>query len=281
MRIAAVPRDAHTTAYRWRGFRYLPLTLTRLADGLYVTAASAPFGAALGRRVVAIGGVETAALEARASLFVSYENESWLRLQSAQLLAIPEMLHVLGATSDPAAASFRLEVPDGSRLELDVSALATPPPLVDLTTASGAPLPLHQQRTAENYWLTLVEESRTLYLHYRRCQNGSELFSSVADRAFSLLDRGAADRLVVDVRHNGGGDSRVDDRLVEGLESRSAWRQRGRLYCLIGAGPFRRECGRPTTCASSAPSSSAARPGASPTATATTAHCSCPIRCCR
>jgi hypothetical protein len=238
MRIAAVARDAHTTAYRWRGFRYLPLVLTRLTDGLYVTAASAPLGAALGQRVVAIGGVETAALERRAGPFVSYENEAWLRLQAAQLLAIPEMLHVLGATTDPAAATFRLEAPDGTRVELDVSALVSPATLVDLTTAAGAPLPLHQQRTGENYWLTLVEESRTLYFHYRRCQNGSEPFSSVADRAFSLMDRGDADRLVVDVRHNGGGDSRVDDRLIEGLQSRSTWRQRGRLYCLIGGGTF-------------------------------------------
>jgi hypothetical protein len=238
MRIAAVARDAHTTVYPWRGFRFLPLSLTRLADGLYVTEASAPFGAALGLRVVAIGSVEAAALEARAAPFGSYENEAWLRLKAAQLLAIPEMLHVLGATSDPAAATFRLEAPDGTRVELDLSALTTPPQLVDLTTASGAPLPLHQQRTGENYWLTLVEESRTLYLQYRRCQNGSEPFSSVADRAFGLMDRGAADRLVADVRHNGGGDSRVDDRLIEGLQSRSAWRQRGRLYCLIGSGTF-------------------------------------------
>jgi hypothetical protein len=238
MRIAAVARDAHTTAYRWRGFRYLPLVLTRLRDGLYVTAASAPLSAALGLRVVAVGDVEAAALEARAAPFVSYENEAWQRLQAAQLLAIPEMLHVLGATTDPAAANFRLEAPDGTRVALDVGALATPPQLVDLTTASGAPLPLHLQRAGENYWLTLVEESRTLYLHYRRCQNGSEPFNSMADRAFDLMDRGAADRLVVDVRHNGGGDSRVDDRLIEGLESRSAWRQRGRLYCLIGSGTF-------------------------------------------
>ncbi len=188
--------------------------------------------------MVAIGDVETAALEMRAEPFVSHENEAWLQLQVAQLLAIPEMLHVLGATSDPAAATFRLEAQDGTRVQLDLSALATPPQLVDLTTASGAPLPLHRQRTGENYWLTLVEESRTLYLHYRRCQNGSEAFNSVADRAFSLMDRGAADRLVVDVRHNGGGDSRVDDRLIDGLQGRSAWRQRGRFYCLIGSGTF-------------------------------------------
>lgn len=34
MRIAAVAGDGHTSAYRWRGFRYLPLALTRLSDGL-------------------------------------------------------------------------------------------------------------------------------------------------------------------------------------------------------------------------------------------------------
>jgi C-terminal processing protease CtpA/Prc len=43
---------------------------------------------------------------------------------------------------------------------------------------------------------------------------------------------------VVDVRHNGGGDSRVDDGLIDGLRSRSAWRQRGRLYALISGETF-------------------------------------------
>jgi C-terminal processing protease CtpA/Prc len=60
----------------------------------------------------------------------------------------------------------------------------------------------------------------------------------VAERAFRLLDRGAVARLVVDVRHNGGGDSRVDDPLIDGLRSRSSWRQRGRLYGLISGETF-------------------------------------------
>jgi hypothetical protein len=238
MRIAAVAGDGHTTVYRWRGFRYLPLALTRLADGLYVTAASPPFTTSLGMRVVGIGALPVDELEARLAPFVSYENQAWLRVQLPQLLAILEMLHVIGATEDPVTASFRLEAEDGTRMQLDLGALATSPQLVDLTTAAGAPLPLHQQRTGENYWLTLVEESRTLYLQYRRCQNGSESLASVADRAFSLLDRGATDRLVVDVRHNGGGDSQVDDHLIDGIRSRSGWRQRGRLYCLTSGETF-------------------------------------------
>jgi hypothetical protein len=44
--------------------------------------------------------------------------------------------------------------------------------------------------------------------------------------------------LVVDVRHNGGGDSSVDDALISGLRDRPAWRAAGRLFCLIGGSTF-------------------------------------------
>ncbi len=238
MRIAAAPRDGHTTVYRWRSFRYLPLALTRLEGGLYVTAAAASHAAGLGLRVVAVGDLDVAELEARVRPFVSFENEAWLRVQAAPLLAIPEMLHVLGATADPASVTFWLEAADGARVRLDASALASPASLVTLNAAAGVPPPLHEQRRNENYWLTLVEESRTAYLQYNRCQSGSESMASVAERAFRLVEQGSADRLVVDIRHNGGGDSRVDDPLIDGLQSRSALRQRGRLYGLISGETF-------------------------------------------
>jgi hypothetical protein len=234
MRIAAVAGDGHTSVYRWSRFRYLPLALTRLADGIYVTAAASTHVSAIGLRLVAAGDVDATALEARLRPFVSYENEAWFRVQGMQLLVIPEMLHVLGATSDPASARFWLEAPDGARVSLDLSAQSSPAVLVDAATASGATRPLHEQRRNENYWLTLIEDSRTLYLQYNRCQNASEPLSAVADRAFRIMDQGGAERLVIDVRHNGGGDSEVDNRLIDGIRDRAAWRQRGRLYCLTG-----------------------------------------------
>jgi C-terminal processing protease CtpA/Prc len=109
---------------------------------------------------------------------------------------------------------------------------------VDVTTASGAPLPLHRQRTEDNYWFTVIEDARTLYLQYRRCRHGPEPFGAFAERVFRQLDQGAVDRLVVDVRHNGGGDSAVDDALVSGLQGRAAWRAPGRLFCIIGPATY-------------------------------------------
>jgi len=238
MRIAAAPGDGHTSVFRWRGFGFLPLALAHLSGGLYVVAADAARASALGMRVVAIGDVDIAQLEARAAPYVSHENDAWLRVQVEQLLAIPQMLHVLGGTDDPASASFWLEAADGARVRLDLSALPSRATLLDLATAAGVPLPLHEQHRELNYWLTLDEPSRTLYLQYNRCQNAGESLAAMADRAFRTLDQDGADRLVVDVRHNGGGDSSVDDHLIDGIRSRSAWRTRGRLYCLIGGETF-------------------------------------------
>ena len=67
-----------------------------------------------------------------------------------------------------------------------------------LVSEAGVPLPLHEQHRELNYWLTLDEPSRTLYLQYNRCQNAGETLASVADRAFTLMDRGAAERICRD-----------------------------------------------------------------------------------
>jgi hypothetical protein len=238
MRLAALPGDAHTSLYGWAGFHRLPLRLARLADGLYVVAAEESLAAALGARVLAVGDVETAELETRAAALVSHENEAWLRVQVPQLLVITEVLAALGATDVTSGARVWLQPLQGGPFALDVAARTPLPVLVDLITASGAPVPLHQQRRNPNYWFTTLEGSRSVYLQYNRCRPGAEPFADFAARVFRVLDQGGADRLVVDVRDNGGGDTEIDDALIQGLQERPAWRRRGRLFCLIQGATF-------------------------------------------
>lgn len=238
MRVAALPGDAHTTVQRWSGFHRLPLRLERLADAFYVVAAEASLTEALGARLVAVGNVEAAALEAGATRLVSHENDAWLRNQVPDLLVVTEVLQSLGATASPTGARVWLQQPSGPLLALDLEARSPSPPLIGLTTAAGLPTPLREQRLNENYWMAPLEGSRAIYLQYNRCQNGPEPFEAFADRVFRLLDGGGADRLIVDVRYNGGGNSDVDDPLISGLRGRSAWRARGRVFCLMDSGTF-------------------------------------------
>jgi hypothetical protein len=239
MHLAALPGDGHTSVGLSSGFQTLPLRLAFLAGGLYVVAADAERSAALGARVVAIGGHDVAEAEAAIAPLVSHENEAWLRVRTAGFLVVPEILHAVRLVPDRSLVPFLLEDERGARFSIEVPSMPRPgPSVVDLTVAAGASLPLHRQRSGENYWYTLLPDTGTLYFAYNRCQNAPETFATVADRVLRLLDQGQAARLVVDVRHNAGGDSSVDDALIRGLESRSAWRTRGRLFCLIGGETF-------------------------------------------
>jgi hypothetical protein len=238
MRVVALPGDAHTALYPWSGFHRLPLRFARLSDGFYVVAAEASLTQALGARLVAVGDVPVAALEAGAARLVSHENDAWVRHQAPDVLAILEVLFALGATPSVDGARVWLQQPGGALLSLDLPPRTSSAPLVSLTAAAGVPTPLHEQRTNENYWMTPLEGTRVIYVQYNRCQNGGEPFAAVAERLFGLLDGGAADRLIVDVRHNGGGDSEVDNPLIEGLRGRASWRARGRVMCLIGNATF-------------------------------------------
>ncbi len=238
MRLVALIGDGHTSVRLPPGFHRLPLRLARLADGLYVVAAEPSLADALGARLIAVGIVDAPALEAGAARLVSHENDSWLRARVPDLLVVAEVLFALGATEAISGARLPLQEQQGTPSERDVGAVTAPPALVDLATAAGVPPPLHEQRPNENYWFTTVDGSRALYLRYSRCQQGSEPFSAFAERIFQVLDQGRADRLVVDLRRNGGGDSNVDDPLIQGLQGRPAWRQRGRLFSLIDSGTF-------------------------------------------
>jgi hypothetical protein len=65
MRIVALVGDAHTGVQVHDRFHRLPVELTRLADGLYVTAVPPEHVSLLGARVVAFGERGVAEMEAR------------------------------------------------------------------------------------------------------------------------------------------------------------------------------------------------------------------------
>jgi hypothetical protein len=238
MRIPAAAGDPHTTVYAWEEFPKAPLRFTRLAGGLYVTSTEASLADALGARVLAFDRSSVEEVEAAVATVVSHDNTAWLRAQLPRYLILPAMLHALGMTDDPSAMTLALEDAAGARFGVRVSGSRRAPDLVDVTATTGAPLPLYRQHSQENYWFTVLDDSRTAYLQYNRCQDASESFESVVRRMFQQLDQGRADRLVVDVRFNEGGSSEVDNPLISGLNARPSWRSRSRLFAIGGASTF-------------------------------------------
>ena len=88
--LMAMSRDAHTSlilhddAAATFGFLQVSLAFRWLDDGVFVTAAAAPYSQALGARLVAVGGVPIDQVVRRLAAIISYENDQWLHHMAEQ-----------------------------------------------------------------------------------------------------------------------------------------------------------------------------------------------------
>jgi hypothetical protein len=247
MRLVAGGRVAHTlvrTPSSGRlAFHRLPLAVSWYGSDLAVTSAADPYRAALGLRVVRIGRLAPVDLERAVAPYISYELDSWLRVQSGSFMMIHELLARLGQAEPDGRVHLTLARTDGTELQMDVEAAPSQngPPLVSAVDALRIPTPLFRSRPNSFYWFERLADRRAVYVQYNRCANDpARPFAAFAAELLAEADAHATeiDRTVVDLRLNGGGDSRVIQPLLKGLRDRRPLRARGRLFALVGPTTF-------------------------------------------
>jgi len=96
------------------------------------------------------------------------------------------------------------------------------------------PTPLYRKQPEAAYWHEYLGNTKTLYIQYNKCQDVGQPFESFAQEALSFADSHSVERVVVDLRFNAGGDSRVVKPLIQGLKKRRSLCAQGHLYALIG-----------------------------------------------
>lgn len=224
-------------------FHRLPIGLQWFSDGLALTAGSEEYRDVLGLRVASIGRLTPERLEAAVAPFIAYENDAGLHQQSQSMMAVEEVLRAVGQVDADGRVAIVLARPNGSTRTLRVAAVpSTPPPaLVTVVEASGiAPGPARVE-PSRYYRYEILPATRTLYIRYNRCADDPrQPFAAFAADVFAAVDKNLAaiERVVIDLRANGGGDSRVITPLVDGLRARKTLSARGRLYALVGPATF-------------------------------------------
>jgi hypothetical protein len=251
-RLAASIGDGHTNVSPWRdtvvGFRTLPIALYRFRGGYYVRAATTGQEALLGARVTRIGAVSIDSAESLAAPLVSRDNAMGVWMYVPWLLTMPEVLHALGLTRDDESADFTLElggVPrtvtlhdDGPFPNLSGDADKSwnaRTGWVDLR--QGSPTPLWLSRTSETYWFTYVPRGRLLYCQLNEIQERGEPLERFFARALAAADAAGAERFVLDLRLNGGGNGFYNRAIVRALV-RSRFDERGRLFVITSRRTF-------------------------------------------
>jgi hypothetical protein len=251
-RLAAMIGDGHSNVSPWRDtvvrFHSLPVAFYRFSDGYYVRSATKENAGLLGARLLRIGTASIDSAEAAVSPLISRDNAMGLLMYTPLLLQMPEVLHALGLSRDPNGAVLVLDV-NGKQRTVTLTAGAVFPNLsgdadkswnsrpgwVDLR--DRAPAPLWLSRTADTYWFTYVPAGKLLYCQINEIQERGEKLQTFLDRALAAADSAHAERFVLDLRLNGGGNGYFNRTIVRAL-ARSRFDERGRLFVITGRRTF-------------------------------------------
>jgi hypothetical protein len=206
-------------------FTFFPLRVHDFADGVHVVADTAG-GAHVGKRVTAIDGVPLAEVVRRVTPLIPRDNASTIRLLLPEYLVCAEVLRGLGVVEGSATYSFA----DGSRVELEP------------TTAYGLGTALHPLPTRapqllyrnlqQPFVLVPLERGRSLYLGFHMVVSPPQ---ALLDRILRAARKPGFRKLIVDVRHNGGGNNTTYWPLLDLFDERPL---RGKVVVLMGRMTF-------------------------------------------
>jgi hypothetical protein len=243
-RLTAMIGDPHTRI-SYNVEKTYPLTLYQFSDGVFVTSTTDEYKSALGAKLVKIGETEIERAKEAVRPLITFENEWRFKQQFPYYLTDPENLYLLKILPSADVGDFTFVDGNGNQFVVNPRTVSTKEAVKFITPFDSPPgkKPLYLRNPDQYYWHEYLPDSRTLYLHYRRCANmPSQPINRFAAALSSFMDRNPVERMVIDLRLNGGGNSSIFEPLIKALSRRRDVNQTGRLFALIGRGTFSSAC---------------------------------------
>ncbi|MEQ1744656.1 MAG: hypothetical protein ABMA02_04470 [Saprospiraceae bacterium] len=236
--IVAKVRDAQTrvelTPLLQQHSKVIPVGFGWYADGLYVSGTVKRFAPALGKKVLAINGIETEEALQRISRFFARENAESVRREGPTWLRFSEAVRLAGVAKDD-TLTLLMQDESGQRYLVKTFPLDFKTDKAGLQPAQFMPKnpDLRWNPMKQVYSLAWLETDRIAYLQYNGCfsqemalamgdsTSASQLpaFRPYVDSLFALLERRPDARLFFDLRFNNGGNPADGIALAEHLSA--------------------------------------------------------------
>ena len=244
VRLAAMPswngRDGHTGIFPFTpedGTLLYPLRWWEFSDGLVITAARPPYEDLVGSRVEAIAGRPIDEVLELIGPLAPRDNPSNLKAFGLLYLRVSNLLAGLGVIDEAGPTEFTLVDRDGNRRGVQIEPTT---PVVDDDWDSGLP---HRLAATDAPWLrdqdttlwwTFLEDSGTLFAQFNHVRgDATDVIPELRERA----QEDDVERVVIDLRHNSGGDNTTLPPLELALRDPTIDRP-GRLFAIIGRVTF-------------------------------------------
>ena len=235
MKIIASVLDGHTKLILNNDRKY-PFEFFSFDDGVYLIKSLEIHSEYIGSKLTHINNQSIEKVINDIQECVSSDNYQQLKNRVVKYLIVPEILNGLKIIIDY-KVSFTFQTKMGDKIDLIVE------PCVyhgkDLIDRNGNNTMLHLSHLDENYWYTYIEKDGLLYFQYNLCQNNKGLsFRKFNIEMFKFIDIHDIKKLVIDIRHNGGGNSMVLNPFLRALKKRPHLNKKNIFYVIVGRETF-------------------------------------------
>ncbi len=231
-------------------FHYLPFNLYQFNDGIYLQGVHKDYEKALGTKVLEINKIPIAVALKTIAPVVNSENAQYFKSYGINYLRILEVLHAQGIT-DKLEKSIELTLTkDGKTFTQSFASLPkgeTIPTKYShvfqddnwLEARNQDDTPLYLKHLDKIYFFEYLPEEKTVYVRHSQIQDDPEEDTpSFYARVFDFIENNEVDKLVLDVRLNGGGNNYKNKDVITGIIEAKKINKVGSLFIIIGRRTF-------------------------------------------
>ncbi|MFT6047338.1 MAG: hypothetical protein ACI9WC_003052 [Arenicella sp.] len=220
-------------------FTQLPMQFYWFSDGLFVVNASEPYRRWIGHKVEQIGDMPALKALELIKAINPRDNEMQQRWLAPYYLGLPSVLEGLDIVNKADTVSLTLSDSNGARHlvspELKPMSFVGFPKLPGLSAADS---PRYLRSNNDNYWLEKLPK-QLLYVQFNDVVNKeSPSLKQFSEQIQHQIIKGEVANMVLDLRHNSGGDGSISAPMVATAVLFKAVRPKGKLFVLIGRNTF-------------------------------------------
>ena len=236
--------DGHSRLYlggsAMVNFKMLPLDFWLFQDGLFIINGIGEAGQWIGWQVLRFGSMGVDEVIEKLTNYVPADNAMQIKWLGMSALILPAYLREMGASESDDSVLLTLQDPQGGvkQVQFTGGALRLRPKLVP-SALSDDPPPLYLQDTGTNIWSCPLPDHRAVYVQYNEVMDSEhQTIESFSARLNDMLSTLQPQNVIVDVRHNSGGNNFLNAPLLRTLSYFNMQHPDNRLFMITGRGTF-------------------------------------------
>jgi len=240
-KLVAYTGDGHSYVVgRAKRYGDYPFFLDYFDEDIYITSIDEKNKHLLGAKILAFDSKSVAEAKKLIKPFSPFVNSSSIKRESIYFYRHPGLLFAAGISESAKQVELTLELINGDRVtQTFYNNSKREIKWTGLQENNGIDTPLYLQKESKRQWLRYLPGSNSIYLHYGLVvEKEKGDIQNLSQALIKAVDKHQVERLIVDIRHNPGGDSYHNAALINVISNLKNINQRGKLFVLTSRNTF-------------------------------------------